>query len=164
MKVGKNGTIFFRLFYFSLLSLATFLIIWNITQCSSETSPPPQITENKSPSINQFGFISDSLSQKKSVINRNETLSDILFNYNLGKYSIGDLVSSAKEIFDIRKLIPGKTYYTYTSSDSNANLKYFVYEKDPVNYVVFNLNDSLSVYSGRKDIISRRNIMSFLPE
>ncbi len=160
MKVGKNGTIFFRLFYFSLLSLATLLIVWNISQCSSNNSPPPQITENKSPSINQFGFISDSLSKNKSAIKRNETLSDILFNYDLGKYSIGDLVSSAKGIFDVRKLIPGKTYYTFTSSDSNANLKYFVYEKDPVNYVVFNLNDSLNVYSGRKEIISRRNTMS----
>ena len=29
---------------------------------------------------------------------------------------------------------------------------YFVYEKDPVNYVVFNLTDSIEVYSGQKEV------------
>ena len=160
MKVGKNGTIFFRLFYFFLLSSSTLFIIWNISQCSSKTSQPQQTIKEKIPSINQFGFISDSLSKKESKVKKNETLSDILFPYNLGKYSISDLVQASKGIFDVRKIIPGKKYNTFISSDTTALLKYFVYEKDPVNYVVFNLDDSLKVYAGKKEIISKRSFKS----
>ena len=78
----------------------------------------------------------------------------------MGKYSISDLVQASKGIFDVRKIIPGKKYNTFTSSDTTALLKYFVYEKDPVNYVVFNLDDSLKVFAGKKEIISKRSFKS----
>ncbi len=159
MKVGKNGTIFFRLLYFfSFLFLIT-VIFWGLFQCSSKT-PPLQKQTEKPPQLNQFGFISDSLYQQISVINKNETLSDILFKYDLGDYSVGDLVQASKGIFDVRRLIPGKRYHIYIPDDSTTTLKYFVYEKDPVNYVVFNLNDSIDVYSGQKQISSRRKTKS----
>jgi murein DD-endopeptidase MepM/ murein hydrolase activator NlpD len=41
-----------------------------------------------------------------------------------------------------------------------SELQYFVYEKDPVNYVVFNLVDSAEVFTGQKEIRTERKTIS----
>jgi murein DD-endopeptidase MepM/ murein hydrolase activator NlpD len=159
MKIGKNGTIFFRLLYFFSFLCIISLVILGINLCTPETPNIQKQTQN-APKLNQFGFKSDSLSPQISTINKNETLSDILFNYDLGNHSVSDLVKAAKGIFDVRKLLPGKKYHVYIPDDSTDVVKYFVYEKDPINYVVFNLNDSINVYSGKKEITSKRKFKS----
>ncbi len=159
MKAGKNTTIFFRLFYFAI-----FLTILIIILLINSPSPTPKTEKSHPPANdpvqNQFGFISDSLKMKTSVINKNQTLSDILFSYDLGKYTVAGLVNAASGVFNVRQLIPGKKYHIYSPVDTSASIEYFVYEKDPVNYVVFNIGDSISVYSGKKELSSRRRVKS----
>ena len=159
MKIGKNGTIFFRLLYFFSFLCLISIVVLGLNLCTSEPPKNDEIIE-KPQEINQFGFISDSLSQNVSTINKNETLSDILIKYDLGNHSVSDLVKASKGIFDVRKLIPGRKYHVFIPDDSVKVVKYFVYENDPVNYVVFNLDDSINVYQGKKEITSKKKIKS----
>src|SRR5690606_39176986 len=63
---------------------------------------------------------------------------------------------------DQRKIYAGNNYHAYVSNDSLNLLKYFVYEKDPVNYVVFNLTDSVKVFTGQKE--TRTEVKSIAAE
>jgi len=110
------------------------------------------------PKPNQFGFYSDSLNHKESVVEKNETLSEILDGYKLQHTNISEIAEESNDIFSVRKIRSGKRYHTYYSSDSSKTLKYFVYEKGYVNYVVFDLSDSINIYNGTKEVNSVKKI------
>ena len=149
MKVGKNATIFFRLLYFSLFILTSIILYGSLDEPELETHEKPIIVKAKP---NQFGFFSDSLNHKVSVVEKNETLSEILEDYTLQHTNISEIAEESNDIFSVRKIRSGKKYHAYYSSDSSKTLKYFVYEKGFVNYVVFDLSDSINIYNGSKEI------------
>jgi len=107
---------------------------------------------------NQFGFFSDSLNHTESVVEKNETLSEILESYNLQHTNISEIANVSRDVFSVRRIRSGKTYHTYFSDDSSKTLKYFVYEKGYVNYVVFDLSDSINIYNGTKKVNSVKKI------
>jgi len=159
MKAVINTSLIFRLFYFLILLSS---IIYFIVKLTGESNKQVlTVTSNVEPAtVNSFGFISDSLREFTSDVTRNETLSGILFNFNLGRYTISELVEAAEGIFDVRKIKPGKSYHAYLTNDSTAALQYFVYEKDLVDYVVFKLTDKINVFTGQKKISTIKKIKS----
>ena len=98
----------------------------------------------------------DSLSKHTYVVNKNETLSDMLDAFHLDKTNISEIAAASKNILDVRKIRAGKLYHIYTANDSLMSVRYMVYEKDPINYVVYDLNDSINVYDGRKNVIIKK--------
>jgi murein DD-endopeptidase MepM/ murein hydrolase activator NlpD len=155
MKVGKNGTIFFRLLYFTIFILATIVLYASFNVPELETIEKPVVVKIEP---NQFGFFSDSLNHTESVVEKNETLSEILEDYKLQHTNISEIANISRNIFSVRKIRSGKKYHTYFSDDSTKTLKYFIYEKDPINYVVFNLSDSINIYNGTKEVNSVKKI------
>ena len=93
---------------------------------------------------------------KQGSVRPNETLSGIFAKYNLSANEIDNILYNSKTNLDYRKIIAGNNYYAYLSNDSLSKLNYFVYEKDPINYVVFNLTDSVETYSGQKEVKTER--------
>ena len=154
MKVGKNLTIFFRLLYLSIFVLATVILCTCLNNSELETTEKPVVVK---PKLNQFGFFSDSINHKKGVVEKNETLSEILEDYKLQHTNISEIANESQNVFSVRKIRSGKTYHTYYSSDSSNTLKYFVYVKDPINYVVFDLTDSINIYTGEKEVTLVKN-------
>ena len=159
MKTGKNTTIFYRLAYPIISIVFLSALLWGWTKCSgSKTNlASEQIIE---PQINAFGFCSDSLDQQSFLVQRNETLADILLNLGVPGDSIIMIVNKSRDILDVRRIIAGNTYHVFTKEDSLNSLAFFVYEKSPVNFVVFDLNDSLKVYESEKEITVRENQLS----
>ena len=152
MPFKKKINIFLLLFYSSVLALLLVILFKN-----NSGTPTKENVDNKRPvvKLNQFGFSDDSLVIKKESVKPNETLSNILSKYNLSQDKIYNILYSSNTNLDYRKIISGNTYYAYISRDSLSKLNYFVYEKDPINYVVFNLTDSIEVYSGQKKVITK---------
>ena len=155
MKLSKNPTIFFRLLYFWSLVLLTVVLFTSFNKPELKTTEEFVIVK---PKPNQFGFYSDSLNHKESVVEKNETLSEILDGYKLQHTNISEIAEESNDIFSVRKIRSGKRYHTYYSSDSSKTLKYFVYEKGYVNYVVFDLSDSINIYNGTKEVNSVKKI------
>jgi murein DD-endopeptidase MepM/ murein hydrolase activator NlpD len=149
MKVSKNKTLFFRILYFSIFVLSSIILYGSLNDSELETTEKPVIVK---PNPNQFGFFSDSLNHKESVVEKNETLSEILEGYNLQHTNISEIANESQNIFSVRKIRSGKTFHTYYSADSANTLKYFVYLKDPINYVVFDLTDSINIYTEKKEV------------
>ncbi len=154
MEVGKKQTIFFRLLYFSIFVLASVILYGSLNDSEVETPEKPVIVKAMP---NQFGFFSDSLNHKENIVEKNETLSEILEGYNLQHTNSSEIATESRNIFSVRKIRSGKTYHIYYSADSSNTLKYFVYEKGPINYVVFDLSDSVNIYSGEKEVTLVKN-------
>ena len=159
MFADKKINLFIFFFYFLVLALLIFSLL------KKDNKETPQKKEIKKPEVvlNEFGFTDDSLVSVQANVRRNETLSGILAQFNITIDKIEELLSISENHIDHRKIITGNNYHAFLSKDSLSELQYFVYEKDPVNYVVFNLVDSAEVFTGQKEIrIERKTISSVI--
>lgn len=100
-----------------------------------------------------FDIPVDSFLVEKEKVKRNQNLSDILLKQNVSYARIAQLVNVAKPVCDVRKIRAGNSYYLFKEQDSLQTLSYFAYEKNRVEYVVFDLRDSIRATAGKKEII-----------
>ncbi len=141
-----------NLLLFFFYSLVLTLLLYSLLKNNDEEKVEVQVEEKPVLKLNEFGFADDSLTIIKDNIKPNQTLSGILTQFNLDGNQIAELLSVSEGQIDQRKIIAGNKYHAYLSNDSLTPLKYFVYEKDPVNFVVFNLTDSTEVFTGQKEV------------
>lgn len=103
----------------------------------------------------KYGIVVDSMLIFNDKVKRNEFLSDILLKYNVDYSKIDVLAKRSKKIFDVKKIRRGFNYSVLCTNDSLKKALYFVYERSPVSFVVFDLGDSVHVHAGEKDIERR---------
>jgi len=139
--------------YFASSLLLVF--VWVLSSCNS----PQNQTENSkeelviSDPVLLFDIPVDSFKIEKEKVKRNQNLADILLNQNVSYQRISQLVDIAKPVCDVRKMKAGNNYYLFKDRDSLETLRYFAYEKNRVEYVVFDLRDTIRATAGRKEII-----------
>jgi murein DD-endopeptidase MepM/ murein hydrolase activator NlpD len=152
VKTGQNTTIFFRLSYLAISIVLLSILFWGWIKCSDSSSkiPPEQTQETQ---LNNFGFYSDSLDHQTYSVEKNETLSDILLDLGVSNNDIINIIDKSKKVLDVRKIVAGNLYHAYTNDDSLITLVYFVYEKSPRHFVVFDLRDSINIYESEKEIL-----------
>jgi murein DD-endopeptidase MepM/ murein hydrolase activator NlpD len=156
MAAKKKINVLLIFFYSVVLALLLFSLLKDDARNSSpeKIKTPPEVT------LNQFGFEDDSLIVQQANIKLNQTLSSIFAQFNLTGDIITKLLSISKDHFNYHKIIAGNNYYAFMSNDSINTLRYFVYEEDPINYVVFNLDDSLKIYTGQKQVTTENKTIS----
>ena len=103
----------------------------------------------------KFGLPVDSFIIEKETIKRNQYLSDILLKEGISYQTIDQIAKKSKPIFDVRKIKRDNNYYFFYNNDSLKEAQYFVYEVDAIEYIVYELNDSLNIYKGEKPIINQ---------
>ena len=134
------------------------LLILTVTlfvSCGENKQNSEKVIKNKI-ELNEYGLKTDSLIEHDGVVLRNENLSDILLPFGVGYKKILELSDSSKPVFDVRKIRPGNDYVAFTTKDSLNKLKYFVYEIDKLNFVVYNFGDStISIYAGKKEVTTK---------
>jgi murein DD-endopeptidase MepM/ murein hydrolase activator NlpD len=155
VKTEKNTTIFLRLSYLFISVTLLSILLWGWVKCSDSTEIPEVLAQE--PKLNSFGFYSDSLEHKIHSVSKNETLSDILLKHGVSANDIMNIVNNSKDVLDVRKIVAGNFYHTFTNDDSLNTLVYFVYEKSPRHFVVFDLRDSINVYESEKEVAIREN-------
>lgn len=87
----------------------------------------------------KYGFLLDSFQVEEKTILPNEFISDILTSYKVDYMDIEHMVTSFKDVFDVRLLRAGKPY-TILRKDTTAAADYFVYEPSVYSYIVFDFN------------------------
>jgi len=108
----------------------------------------------------EYGIEVDSLTKSVEQIKRNETLADILTRYNIPYPKIFKIASVPENIFDERYLKPGDNYFIYQAKDSLQTPLYFVYEKDAIKYVVFDVRDSVIAIPGEKEVVRKQRFFT----
>lgn len=144
MRLKRYFTQFIYIIFTSLLALVS---------CSDEADQ--KITTNVSTIISEpniFGFYDDSLNYSIKEVSPNETLTDILIPYGVPYETILKMTEVDSDLFDERKIRSGNNFILFTEQDSLESIKYIIYEADPVNYVLFEFGDSLTVNKGQKEI------------
>ena len=53
------------------------------------------------------------------------------------------LLHSSRAVFDVRKMKAGNPFCIIRNKNSTKKVRYFVYELNPVDYVVFELEDPI---------------------
>lgn len=156
MKRSINPNKFLRLSSFFVRMLLLSILVFGWIKCSDHKPKysQPVIQESR---LNSFGFYSDSLEKQTYYVGKNQTLSDILLKFNVQGKDLPTIIDKAKEVLDVRKIVAGNLYHIYTKNDSVNTLAYFVYEKNPIHFVVFDLRDSINVYESEKEIVVREN-------
>lgn len=102
-----------------------------------------------------YGFEVDSMVLIEGRIKRNQNLSEILDDYNISRQKIHELAIASKPVFDVRKIVVNRKYTLICFPDSMQTAKAMVYEPGPTEYVVFKLEDSITVEKFEKEIITQ---------
>ena len=85
------------------------------------------------------------------VIQPNDNLSGILTRNGVPFTMVNKVVNKSAGVFDARKIRAGKPYCVI-KSDTLDEACFFIYEPDPINYVVYEFGESPQVYKGRKPV------------
>lgn len=146
--------------YFSfIVTLAVALTCCNDPQVPADNKPadslskvastPPPVIQRK------FGLPVDSFAVIEKTIQRNEFLANILELYQVDEPTIALLAIKSKGIFDIRDIRAGNQYTVFCTKDSLQKALYFVYQPNAIDYVVYDLRDSISIYTGKRTVTTR---------
>ena len=107
----------------------------------------------------EYGILVDSFNLKRGEVMQNQVLGEILYLHHINHQKIDEIVNKSKGIFDFRKATPGNKFMVLCAKDSNETAKYFIYEENSVDYIVFDLRNNIDVYRGKKQInIKKRTI------
>jgi murein DD-endopeptidase MepM/ murein hydrolase activator NlpD len=87
---------------------------------------------------------------KNEVVRRRQNVSGILLKAGVSYNKILEAVEKSKSVFDVRKVQVGNSYWVINAEKENTC--YFVYEKNPVDCVVFEIGDSVQVYQRSKPV------------
>ncbi len=144
-----------RLFLFSLLVVGvTWGAIWYVQQTptqSQEPAPatPPAITRPVRILYDTFGIEEERFVRSTHRIRRGETFADILTRYDVPYPEVLALAEAARDVFDVRRMQAGRPLHIYRDA---TGARVFVYQPDPVRYVVFDRREPMQVYMGRRAV------------
>jgi len=99
-----------------------------------------------------FGIAIDSFEVIESQFKRNEFLANVLLPYQVEYVTIDNLAKKSKAVFDVRKMAAGKKYTILASKDSLNKAQYFIYQPNAIDFVVYDLRDSINIYTGEKEV------------
>ena len=87
------------------------------------------------------------------TVQKNEVFADIFLKHNIAYQTLSFLLKGSKDIFNCKKIRAGSKYTVLgTNTDTGFVAKKIVLEESKLNYVIFNLEDSLYIYRGQNKV------------
>ena len=147
--------------WFGILVMGTALLfmLTNINKDKKAVEKLDVFPEIIEPSY-EYNILVDSFNVTKGFVKSGQTMGEILYLNHIDHLEINKIVQKSKGIFDVRRVNTGKRYTVICASDSTKKAKYFIYEIDAANYVVFDLRGKIDVYKGKKPVIVKLKIAS----
>lgn len=97
-----------------------------------------------------YGIPVDSFDIVTGTIRKDQMVGSILNEHGVSNREIYEISKIPQEVLDIRKIKAGNNYALFKDS---LGVRYFVYEKDNVNYAVLHFDDSVHVEVGAKPVV-----------
>ncbi|SFU01576.1 Murein DD-endopeptidase MepM and murein hydrolase activator NlpD, contain LysM domain [Algoriphagus locisalis] len=108
----------------------------------------PPLIDSLANQVFLYGINVTGLNIVEGTVSKNQTLGSILAPFNVPYQIIDQIAKKSKEIFDVRGIAANKKFTVVTPADS-SQAAFFIYEPNPAEYVVFNL-DSIDIYKAEK--------------
>ncbi len=131
------------------LGVATSLQYFSLALFSkTETIPVKEIIKTVPKEVFLYGINVTGLNIVEGTVSKNQTLGSILAPFNVPYQIIDELARRSKAVFDVRGISINQKFTILTPEDS-TKAQFFIYEPNPAEFVVFNL-DSLNIYKAEK--------------
>lgn len=139
---------------------------WLYQACTGPVPPSEPLAElvkleiDTVPPSNLYGIREDLYQVSEGQVRRNQTLADLLLPYGVSMQEIYRISLLPDSLIDERKMKSNMRYFFYSPDSlaeaSSATASLFVYEKDPLSFVVVHIGeDSIFAQNGEKPIDTR---------
>ena len=108
----------------------------------------------------EYGILVDSFNVIKAAVKQGQTLGEILYANHIDHPQIAEIVNKSKGIFDFTQINSGKEYTVICAKDTTEKAVYFIYQENPINYIVIDMTDSVDVYRKQKEVVTKTNIIT----
>ncbi|QNF35530.1 peptidoglycan DD-metalloendopeptidase family protein [Adhaeribacter swui] len=115
-------------------------------------TPPDPVKNLKKLAPTLYGIATDSLEVVNGVVERGESISDILDAYNISATTVHNLAQKAKSVFNVKRIQSQRNYVLLHARDSAQTAQYFIYEPNGSEYIIYDLRDTLAVTRHQRDI------------
>lgn len=130
----------------SVLLIAFLMVVLSCNNKKEDTKPEKNYSKlEKQVNNTVYGYGKDSIQIIKNTIKPNQTLSDILSLYRISHHAIHEIALASEGVYNLRKLATNKEYEIICSKDSIPKAKCFIYHPNPIDYVIYKFDDSISV-------------------
>jgi len=102
-----------------------------------------------------FNIPIDSFTVVPGQVRSGQNLSDIFMKQGISMTKVDEISKKSILTFDVRRMKVNNPYYFFMNKKQPSKVEYFIYEIDKVDYVVFQLRDSLQIYKEKKPIITQ---------
>jgi murein DD-endopeptidase MepM/ murein hydrolase activator NlpD len=92
----------------------------------------------------------DSFKVVRGEVRSGQNLSAILAGKGISLNTIDEISKKSVLVFDVRKFKVNNLFYFFMNKKDTTKVDYFIYEIDPVDYVVYQMKDSLQIYREKK--------------
>ena len=133
------------------LFLILLALVFILSNLNTKKNQENKFLEDIEPKY-EYGILVDSFNVTKGVVQQGQTFGEILYSNHIDHPQISEIVTKSKEIFDFRRVNAGKEYTVICSKDTIEKARYFIYQENPINYVVIDLTNGVDVYRGEKKI------------
>ena len=104
------------------------------------------------PCIVLYDICTEDYKVHRGELESGQTLGAVLYLNHIDHGRIDQIVRASKGIFDFRKAKAGKKFTVLCSNDSIEKAQYFIYEMSSIDYVVFDIRDTIDVFLGQKEV------------
>jgi murein DD-endopeptidase MepM/ murein hydrolase activator NlpD len=137
-----------------LLQVAYFIFDYFETkQIEKELAKQQEVT--KPEPVMLFNIQIDSFKVVPGQVRPGQNLSDILMSNGIPMTRVDEISKKSILTFDVRKMKVNNPYYFFMSKKDPSKVEYFIYEINPVDYVVYQLKDSIRIYKEKKPIVTQ---------
>lgn len=150
---------YLSIFAFVIVISITAYSIFNLESCNNHQQ---EILNYSDTSITEpvkvllYGINIDSFDIIEGKVKNNENITSLLMSYNIPRKIIDEIILNSDSIFDLRKIRAGNKYSVFQTKDSIPKTKYFVYEHNAIDYVMFDLNDTVSIKKLEKEVLIKQ--------
>ncbi|SDZ79752.1 Peptidase family M23 [Psychroflexus halocasei] len=120
---------------------------------------PTKVIEKK-PLIG-YGLNLDDFSIERDTVRSGETFGSIMDEKGVSPAKVYQVTQHISDsIINFRRINKGKPYIILKNKDTTETSRYFIYEKDRINYAVIDLGDSIKGRLGKKPVTIKRKTTS----
>jgi murein DD-endopeptidase MepM/ murein hydrolase activator NlpD len=103
----------------------------------------------------KFGLPTDSFTVIENTVQKNDFLATILQQYHVENITIANLAQKSRPVFDVRRITAGSDYTIFCTKDSVQKAVYFVYQPNAIDYIIYDLRDSITITRGKREVTTR---------
>ncbi len=135
-----------------LFFLVVIVVSYNLFFKNNNSAEDLTKIEKKEKIVKEFGYVLNDYTVKRDTIKSGDSFGQILENNSLFYPKIYNIVQATNKIFNIRKINVGRPYTILYSKDSLEIPELFIYQPNPIDYVVVSLSDSIWAERKQKEV------------